>query len=207
MSDLSAIEFTRWFLAIFFVAVAVFYTVRILLLSRRHRFSPVFTGAPGTSHFATHLVFRVFRALILVVCVARLIWPPLDQYLIPLDPLWTPATLLIGDALLLSGFSSALVVHFYMGADWRSGTRPQDQTSLITAGPFAVSRNPMMLCVITTQLGLFLALPTAFTLLCLVVGLWAVTVQVMVEERLLRQRFGPAYEAYSRRVPRWIFRS
>jgi protein-S-isoprenylcysteine O-methyltransferase Ste14 len=66
----------------------------------------------------------------------------------------------------------------------------------------------MMLCVIAAQVGLFLALPTLFTLVCLVLGVWAVTAQVGVEERLLRQRFGESYNAYAARTPRWlIFRS
>jgi len=62
----------------------------------------------------------------------------------------------------------------------------------------------MMLCVLLGQVGLFLALPSLFTLVCLVVGVWAVTAQVGVEERLLRQRLGANYEAYVARTPRWL---
>ncbi len=43
-----ATDFTRWFLALFFLAVAVFYTVRILVASRRVGGPPVFVGTPGT---------------------------------------------------------------------------------------------------------------------------------------------------------------
>ena len=202
---MAATDFTRWFLALFFVGVAAFYTGRILLVKRRMRTSPVFVGHSGTLHSATHLAFRVFRALILAVCVVRLFWPGFDRYLVTFDALWHPAVLLSGVGLLLAGFTAVLVIHFYMGENWRSGTCEDDRTRLITTGPFSVSRNPMMLCVFVAQVGLFLALPSLFTLVCLVVGVWAVTAQVGVEERLLRQRFGAAYEAYAARTPRWLF--
>lgn len=200
---MTAVEFTRWFLALFFVGVAVFYAVRIITVRRRMRASPVFLGVPGTLHHATHLAFRIFRVLILGVCVGRLVWPPLDRYLVPFEVLWRPAVLVLGDGLLLAGFIGVLAVHFYMGRDWRSGTRARDRTGLITTGPFARSRNPMMVGVIVAQAGLFLALPTVFTLVCLVVGIWAVIAQVGVEERLLRERFGAEYDAYAARTSRW----
>ena len=197
-------EFTRWFLALFFISVAAFYTIRILLLQRDDGRSPVFVGEPGTLHYATHLAFRVFRIVILAVCVGRVLWPPLDGYLGTFNALWHPTIMWLGNGMLLVGFSAVIGLHFYMGKEWRSGTRTDDKTQLITSGPFAISRNPMMLCVIVAQVGLFLALPSAFTLLCLAVGLWAVVAQVNVEQRLLRKRFGVAYEAYAARTPRWL---
>ena len=204
---MTAIDFTRWFVALFFIGVAAFYTLRILAIIRRTRSSPVFSGRPGTLHWATHFAFRVFRVSILGVCVFRLLWPGLDRYLVTFDALWHPLLLILGDVLLLAGFSAVVAIHRYMGADWRSGTRAEDRTRLITKGPFAFSRNPMMLGVVVAQIGLFLALPSLFTLACLVAGLWAVTAQVGVEERLLQERFGAEYEAYASRTPRWLVHS
>ena len=188
----------------FFVGVAAFYTLRILAITRRTRSSPVFAGHPGTLHWATHFAFRVFRVLILGVCVFRLLWPGLDLYLVTFDALWHPFLLILGDVLLLCGFSAVVAIHWYMGENWRSGTRTGDQSRLITKGPFAVSRNPMMLGVVVAQLGLLFALPSLFTLACLVAGVWAVTAQVSVEERLLLKRFGAEYEAYASQTPRWL---
>ncbi len=76
--------------------------------------------------------------------------------------------------------------------------------TLITTAPFTFSRNPMMLGVIVAQLGLFLALPTIFTSVCLAVGIWAVNAQTRVEERALRDRFGAKYQDYEERTPRWL---
>ena len=52
--------------------------------------------------------------------------------------------------------------------------------------------------------GLFLALPSAFTLVCLIFGVWAVNAQVRIEESLLQKRFGSEYEMYRARTPRWL---
>ena len=203
-NTVQAVEFTRWYLAIFFVCVSAFYIVRILVMKRRMHRSPVYAGSPGTLHFATHTTFRVFRILILAVCVVRLPWPALDRYLMTLEFLWHPFVLMLGNAMLLVGFFATLGIHVYMGENWRSGTRDDDQTPLITTGPFAISQNPMMLCVIVAQIGLFLALPTIFTLVCLIVGVLAVSAQVDVERRSLERRFGDIYEDYTARTPRWL---
>lgn len=201
---MAAAEFARWFMALYFLGVAGFYTVRILAEKRRSGTSPVFAGSPGTPHWLTHLTFRVFRIAILLVCLVRLAWPEFDRFLVPFAALWHPAVLVAGDALLVAGFSAVLLLHFAMGSDWRSGIHADDRTRPITTGPFAVSRNPMTLGVIAAQIGLFLALPSLFTLICLAFGVAAVIAQVGVEERLLRQRFGSEYEAYAARTPRWL---
>ncbi len=201
---MAAADFTRWFLALFFLGVAAFYTTRIVLSKHRMGESPVFDGELGTLHRATHTTFRVFRVLILGVCLIRLASHDFDSYLITFDALWHPPVLITGCGLLLASFSAVIGIHFYMGQNWRSGSRVEDGTQLITTGPFSRFRNPMMLCVITGQVGLFLALPSVFTLVCLVLGVWAVSAQVGVEEQLLRQRFGAEYDAYTVHTPRWL---
>lgn len=128
------------------------------------------TVASSKRCWVTHLAFRFFRVVILLVCLVRLFWPPFDRFLIPFDGLWHPAVLLTGDALLAVGFAAAIGVHFFMGEQWRSGTRDSDRIQLIATGPFAYSRNPLMLCVMAAQVGLFCAMPSVFTLICLIVG-------------------------------------
>ena len=182
----------------------MFYAVRIIFVKRHLGVSPVFTGKSGTLHWATHSVFRFFRLLILGVCLVRLTWPAFDGYLLIFDGLWHPGILILGCCLLLAGFSTIIGIHAYIGENWRSGIRADDRNRLITAGPFKLSRNPMMICVIVGQVGLFLALPSMFTLVCLVLGVWAVAAQVQVEEKALKKRFGAEYERYREHTPRWL---
>ena len=76
---------------------------------------------------------------------------------------------------------------------------------LITDGPFAWSRNPTYLA------GIFIWLGWAIFYGSVVMPIWTVVgwmllnyLKVPQEERGLEARFGEAYRAYQRRVPRWI---
>lgn len=202
--DAWASEFSRWFLAGFFTFVAVFYTVKILAVRRRTGTSPVELGVRGSPSWRIYALFRVFRALILLVCIARLVWPGLDQFLIPIRPLWSWQLLLVGNGLLAVSLSLILAVHVYMAAEWRSGIPSGRGTRLVTDGPYAVTRNPMAILIQLGQVGLFLSLPTAFTLICLLVGIVAMHRHVRLEEAALEGLHGDDYRAYRNRVPRWL---
>ena len=114
------------------------------------------------------------------------------------------AGLMIGNLLMLGGFTAIIAINFYMKDDWRSGVPEPGNARLITTGPFRWSRNPMMLFVMMTQLGFFLALPSMFSLTCLLVGVIAVFIQVGVEEKALKRQFGERYREYRNQTPRWF---
>ena len=78
-------------------------------------------------------------------------------------------------------------------------------TTLVTSGPYALTRNPMYvsLALLTTAFALFLN--TWWIVFLLIPVLLVVQRFVIVkEERYLRRRFGAEYEAYTRRVRRWL---
>jgi protein-S-isoprenylcysteine O-methyltransferase Ste14 len=76
---------------------------------------------------------------------------------------------------------------------------------LITHGPFACSRNPTYLAAMFMWLGWAIFYGSVVNLILAVVG-WKFFnyLKVPQEERGLEARFGEAYRAYRRRVPRWI---
>ena len=76
---------------------------------------------------------------------------------------------------------------------------------LITDGPFAWSRNPTYLAGMFIWLGWAIFYGSVVMLIWTVVG-WMLLnyLKVPQEERGLEARFGEAYRAYRRRVPRWI---
>ena len=205
IADILTAEISRIYLAGYFSFVAVFYTLRILIMSRHNRRSPVFSGTPGSVQFLTHLAFRVMRMLILAICVARLFAPELDSYLGVMQPLWRAEIMLSGMALMTIGFACIVCLNNYMGDAWRSGSRDSETTKLITTGPFALCRHPMMFCVQAAQLGFFLALPSLFTFACLLIGIAAIQIQVRIEERVLARRHSAIYADYCARTPRWPF--
>lgn len=75
----------------------------------------------------------------------------------------------------------------------------------MTGGLYARTRNPMYLGVLSVLLGEALAFDS-FRLLAYaaVVFLGFHLFTVLYEEPAHRRRFGPAFEEYCRRVPRWL---
>ncbi len=78
-------------------------------------------------------------------------------------------------------------------------------TTLVTNGPFALSRNPMYLFGSTAYAGLALLLGQIWSLALLPVVLLLIHFGVVRrEERFLSAHFGTPYEDYRRRVRRWV---
>ena len=77
--------------------------------------------------------------------------------------------------------------------------------ALVLSGPYKLTRNPMYvgLALLTIGLGLFLA--TWWPIVLLLPALAVVQQFVILpEERYLQRRFGAEYDAYARRVRRWL---
>src|SRR5208337_5410955 len=75
---------------------------------------------------------------------------------------------------------------------------------LITTGVYAIIRHPRYVQLFLGLLGS--ALIANYLVLYLAAALWLPGIYVIVwlEEKELRERFGPAYDEYSRRVPRFL---
>ena len=87
-------------------------------------------------------------------------------------------------------------------AGGRGFDRPPDR--LLTAGPYALSRNPVYLGHLIFMLGLALSTGSKLTWAILLVNLPWFQGRVLYDEQRLREQFGAEYEAYCRRVRRWL---
>jgi protein-S-isoprenylcysteine O-methyltransferase Ste14 len=124
-----------------------------------------------------------------------------------------PIALALPDGL-RHGAASMLIVFglgFAAWAAWlfhRAGTGiPTWQAAkrLVLKGPYAISRNPMYLGVTAAYAGLGLALASTWALILLAPVLVVMDRLVIArEEPYLAARFGAPYEAYLRRVRRWL---
>ncbi|MEM1045018.1 MAG: isoprenylcysteine carboxylmethyltransferase family protein [Pseudomonadota bacterium] len=200
---MSAYEFSIAFLATFYLLVALSYSARILGLRARNQRRLVAWGTRGSANWWHQTVFSAFRATILVVCLVRVPYPEtIDRYAGTLTV--SAPVILAGIVLLCLSFSWIGYVHAYMDRVWQSGVGTSTRPPLLTAGPYARSRNPMFIGILSGQIGFFLAWPSLFTATCLVVGATVIIRQAGVEEKALLSAFGSEYEAYRVRVPRWF---
>ena len=148
--------------------------------------------------------------------VAFRLWPPVAIFT-PWVAGWL-ATRLWGDPVDLGSWRVplgwVLVLAFAAWNGWslwlfgrhRTGLLPGQAThTMIEHGPNRLSRNPLYVGLLALYLGLALLAPTVWALVLFPVAvplvLWGA---VHPEERFLRQRFGAAYDDYTRRVRRWL---
>ena len=195
--------FTRCFVGIYFLLIGLLFTGRSLGLTARTGFSHIHYGRVGSGPWWNRHLFNTFRAAILLVSVLRIALP-VDPWLGIIGPLYVAPVLLLGVGLLLAAFTGINYLQAYMHEDWRSGIDPTHPPKLLTTGPWARSRNPMFMTIMLGQLGFFLALPSLFSLVCLVVGVVVLRRQALAEEANLEALYGTDYDQYREQVPRWL---
>ncbi len=193
---------TRWAPAAFFTFVACFYTIRILLLQRDGQ-ARTSMRDPKEGVCAAHVAFRVLRVLVLAASIAFALYPPSAILFGRFDFMFIAPVMITGDILLFAAFAWVCAAHMSLGESWRSGITAGAAPPLVTHGLYRWSRNPTYLGVIAGQVGFFLALPSAFSLGCLIVGVLAISARVRKEERYLAKMHGEAYRRYSETAPRW----
>ncbi len=124
-------------------------------------------------------------------------------------PIEYPTWIRVGFALLLALIGVALSAigsrTFRRAKTTVNPMKPQTASTLVCAGIYRFTRNPMYvgLCFLLAGWVVFLASPwTILGLLFFV--LYITRFQVIPEERVLSQKFGAEYESYRARVRRWL---
>ena len=92
-----------------------------------------------------------------------------------------------------------------LGKQWALAARLVEGHELIQDGPYRLVRNPIY----TGMFGMFLAtgliaarwIPFAIATVVFLAGTY---IRIRSEERLLRQAFGPEFDAYARKVPAFL---
>jgi len=106
----------------------------------------------------------------------------------------------LGVCIALSG-----VVAFSRAGTTINPMKPGSSSSLVDAGIYSVTRNPMYLGVLLLLLAWAIYLANVLTVLLLPAFVWYMgRYQIEPEERALASLFGPKYAAYAARVRRWI---
>lgn len=142
--------------------------------------------------------------LALAATAAAAMWalPELARW--PLAGPWRAA---LGIALGLAGAASCVagVIAFRRARTTVDPMRPGAASTLVVAGIYRLSRNPMYLGFALALLGWALVLAKVSALLVLpLFVLYLNRCQIRPEEAALRARFGSAFDAYAARVRRWL---
>ncbi|WP_336922952.1 methyltransferase family protein [Aquipuribacter sp. SD81] len=123
---------------------------------------------------------------------------------LPLPAAWRRPARLAGAALLVAGTGVAVTSATQLGRDLTPRPRPRDGAVLRTDGPYALSRHPLYAGLLAASAGAVLVRGRVTTALSAAVLATVLHVKAGEEDRLLAERFGPAWRAWADRVPRLV---
>lgn len=130
--------------------------------------------------------------------LAALAWPG--------RPLWrlgAPTAVVAGVAMATGGVL-AVAAGAAHGTRLTPRVEPPDDATLLTTGPYAVSRHPIYGSLLVATAGWALLRRRPEPLLAWTALLAALTTKTRHEEARLAARYGPAYEDYRARTPRFL---
>lgn len=200
MDEALRIILPAYFVAYF--AVAILW--RSIAVWRRTGINPYVMGRSDSAYDYIGVIFKLVFGLLAVAILLFSVFTPFYFYAMPivwLDFAFIRSTGLI---LLFVSFAWTAVSQIQMGASWRIGIDKKNRTELVGKGIFTISRNPIFLGMRVSLLAMFLIIPSAITLLALVLGDVLLQIQVRLEEEHLVNLHGEVYENYRGQVRRWI---
>jgi protein-S-isoprenylcysteine O-methyltransferase Ste14 len=112
----------------------------------------------------------------------------------------------VSAVLLLLATASIIPAFLHLGSDSRFGVS-EDSGGLRTRGIYRVSRNPMYLGFYLVTLASLVSVPHPVNVCCGLLGVYVHHLIVLAEERFLQKKHGASYDAYRRRVRRYIGRN
>ena len=109
-----------------------------------------------------------------------------------------------GAVLLISATAFTFWARWVLGTMWAAVAEIKEGHQLRTEGPYRITRHPIYTGLIGMLLGSLLIAGFGIWVLYFIVGLIAVIIKAISEERLLKETFGEQYTQYQQRVPRLI---
>ena len=190
------IYFLTYFLLVF--------VLRSFLLWKNTGVNPLTFNKGDDAHGYNGKVFGVISLIELIVVSIYAFVPSWHQYLLPFWYLDQDGLRYIGWSLLILSLIIVWIAQSHMRQSWRIGIDEENKTELITTGFFSFSRNPVFLGIMIANIGLFLVLPNAFTLMIIALSTTSINTQIRLEEDFLTEEHGKQYIEYTSRVNRWF---
>jgi protein-S-isoprenylcysteine O-methyltransferase Ste14 len=191
------------FIYLIFYFLLVF-VVRSLLLWKRTGINPLTFNRSDDAHGFNGKVFTLISVIELIVVGIYAFCNDCHEYLLPFWYLENPYMEKVGWALLVISLIFVWLAQTQMANSWRIGIDKEQKTELVTSGIFSISRNPIFLGIMVANIGLFLVLPNAFTLLIVSLSTISINTQIRLEEEFLKNEFGDDYKVYQSKVRRWM---
>jgi protein-S-isoprenylcysteine O-methyltransferase Ste14 len=135
---------------------------------------------------------------VVLLSVPGLPLPLLNSRFLPAEPwpLWNG----MGAVLVVVGLLFTVWAREHLGRNWSDVVTIKVDHELVTSGPYRVVRHPIYTGLLLAFVGSAIARGEWRGILAVALGFWAFRRKSRVEERLMREQFGAAYEEYSQHV-------
>lgn len=193
------------YLFIFFIIYfLLIFVVRSILLWKKTGINPLTFGKSDDAHGYNGKIYKAISFIELIVIGIYAFKNDWYEYLLPFWYLEYSLLAKIGWGLLILSLVLVLIAQTQMANSWRIGIDDKNKTKLVTNGLFSISRNPIFLGIMIANIGMFIIIPNAFTLLIISLSTISINTQIRLEEDFLKSEFGEEYNSYSKKVRRWI---
>ena len=192
-------------LFIFFIIYFLFvFVIRSILLKNKTGINPLTFNKTDDAHGFNGKVFTAITLMELIIVGIYAFKIEWYKYLLPFWYIENEILSIIGWGFLIISLIIVWIAQSHMANSWRIGIDEKNKTKLVTKGLFSFSRNPIFLGIMIANMGLFLVIPNAFTLLIISLSTISINTQIRLEEAFLEREFGNDYLAYVNKVRRWI---
>lgn len=189
------------FLLIYFFLV---FFLRSYLLWRKTKINPFTFNKGDDAHGYNGKIFSLISVIEIVVVAIYAFKNSWMNFLLPFWYLESHMLVVIGWSLLFISLVIVSIAQTQMASSWRIGIDETNKTELVTKGFFSISRNPIFLAIMIANIGLFLVLPNAFTLLIISLSTVSINTQIRLEEAFLEREHGKEYTNYKQKIRRWV---
>ena len=181
-----------------FVAFVGIVLIRAAMMRRKGINALVF-GVTDKSDFLLVPMVLAIAYTVLANTFGLPMWEPLIKpFWETVIPGWAGLTLcglaIIGFVLTLASF----------GDSFRVGIDEETPDKLVTTGMFSISRNPIYVCFLLFFTGLFLIHRNIVIAAAVILFALAIHRQILREEKFLKSHYGAEYEAYCKKVRRYL---
>jgi protein-S-isoprenylcysteine O-methyltransferase Ste14 len=190
--------------AFFLIYFFIVFVLRSVIVYRSTGINPFTFDNSDDAHAFNGQLFKIISAIELAILAYYAFYPEGYDYLLPFWYIEHDILTRVGWALLVISLIFVSIAQNQMSTSWRVGIDHQNTADLVTTGMFSISRNPIFLGIMIANIGLFLVLPNAFTLLITSLSYVTMNTQIRLEESFLEAEYGEEYVEYRNKVRRWI---
>jgi len=193
------------FLFIFVIIYFLFvFVIRSVWLKIKNGVNPLTFNKKDDAHGYNGKVFTVIFFLEIIVVGIYAFKIEWYKYLLPFWYLENQTLSKVGWGFLIISLIVVWIAQSQMANSWRIGIDEENKVKLVTKRLFSISRNPIFFGIMIANIGLFLVIPNAFTLMIISLSTISINTQIRLEEEYLKREFGNDYLKYVKKVRRWI---